>query len=83
MVSYIWRFNMYGAGSISTGGHKFLPYLKSSPNLLIFCIRGFFDMRNSNLKEFSDFDRWKLPLQGVYPLHKLFKVAESNGITRL
>jgi len=27
---------------------------------------GFLDMENTNLKNF-DFDRWKLPLGGVYP----------------
>jgi hypothetical protein len=32
-------------------------------NHLIFCILGFFDMRNSNLKEFFDFDNWKVLLQ--------------------
>ena len=45
-------FDMYGAGSISAGDHKFLPFLKRYPNQLIFCTQGFFDMENSNLKDF-------------------------------
>jgi hypothetical protein len=33
--------DMYGAGSIAAGDHKFLPFLKSSPNQLIFVLRVF------------------------------------------
>jgi hypothetical protein len=47
---------MYGAGSIPASDHQFLPFLKSSPNQLIICTRGFFDMGNLNLKGFFDSD---------------------------
>ena len=36
----------------SAGDHKFLPFFKRYPNQLIFCTQGFFDMENSNLKDF-------------------------------
>jgi hypothetical protein len=49
------RFDMYGAGSKPSGDHKLLPFHKNSPNQLIFCILGFFDMWESNLKEFFNF----------------------------
>jgi hypothetical protein len=42
---------MYGNISIPDCDHKFLPFLKSSPNRLKFLYSGFFDIGNSNLKE--------------------------------
>ena len=35
---------------------NFFEISKSAPNQLIFCTRRFFDMGNSNLKEFFDFE---------------------------
>jgi hypothetical protein len=41
---------------------EFSKIFLKNPNRLKFCIREFFDMENSNLKEFFNFDHWKLPL---------------------
>jgi hypothetical protein len=43
---------------------------KRSPNRLIFSTRGIFDMGNSNLKEFVDFNHRKVPIQWIYSLKR-------------
>jgi hypothetical protein len=50
---------------------KNLNFQKVLPNRMIFCTLGFFGMKNSNLKEFFDFDHGKLLYEGYTPLKVL------------
>jgi hypothetical protein len=51
-----------------------------SPNWLKFCIRGFSDVENLNLKEFFDFDQWKVPLQGYTPKKGYLTLIQPPGV---
>jgi hypothetical protein len=53
---------------------------KSSPNLLIFSLEGFFDMGNSNLKELVDFNHKKVPIRWVYSLKKFHNEDRLNSL---
>jgi hypothetical protein len=73
------KFLIFSIFSLGDQGVDKIEFSKSSPNRLIFCgNRGFFDIENSNLIEFFDFDHWKVLLRKVCSLKRFYNKNRLN-----